>query len=216
LNFTSLPCGGLFIIHELFMNRSVTASQLLTELCRHPELRDNAREVNELSGFICAMAASPEPLELQEWFPCLWKQGCEPSFSSATLAEDFARTVLQFYSECIDHYRSSEPLRLPCKLWLDEYQEVTAQGIAFASGYLAGFYNIEALWQELDLAHGSQPEQLLQTTMLLLSKMAAAHSQDPQMQELHTQLPEMQEIVSSLPSLLSALGHFALQAESHG
>ena len=196
------------------MNRSIKAYQALVTLCQNPEIKDNAREVNEMLGFISAIAASPEPLDLQQWFPYLWTQG-EPLFSHEALAVDFAGAALQFYEACLVNYQQAKPLLLATELWLDEYQEVTEQGIAFASGYLSGFHNTEESWQTLNLTPGSEPEQLLQTSMLLLSKMATPNSNDPQMQALFVQLPGMQEIVSSLPLLLSALGHFSIVVDDN-
>ena len=192
------------------MNTQPKAYQALVELGQIPEIKDNAREINEMLGFISVIAATPEPLDLQDWFPLLWAQGLAPSFSNETLASDFAAATLQFYEDCLVNYQQSTPLSLPAELWLNEYQQVTEQGIAFASGYLAGFHSTEDIWQSLNLIPGSEPEQLLQTTMLLLSKMATPNSNDPQMQALFVQLPGMDEIISSLPSLLSALGHFSV------
>ena len=197
------------------MNRAITPYQALVELCLNSEIKDSAREVNEMLGFICVMAASPEPLELQEWFPFLWKQESEPSFSSETLAVDFAQAVLQFYENCLLNYQQAKPLILPTEMWLNEYGEVTEQGSAFASGYLSGFHSSEESWQTLNLVPGSEPEQLLQTSMLLLSKMATPNSNDPQMQALFMQLPSMQEIITSLPQLLGVLGHFSVVADNN-
>lgn len=196
------------------MKRTIKPYQALVELCQNSEIKDNAREVNEVLGFICAIAASPEPLDLQVWFPYLWAQG-EPLFSHEALAVDFACAALQFYEDCLVNYQQAIPLILPTDLWLNEYQEVTEQGIAFASGYLSGFHNIEESWQTLNLTPGSEPQQLLQTSMLLLSKMATVNSNDPQMQALFLQLPDVQEIIRSLPSLLSALGHFSIVADDN-
>ena len=192
------------------MKTKIHAYQALTELWQTPEIKNNAREINEMLGFISVIAASPEPLELQDWFPYLWAQGLSPTFSNEALAQAFAAAVLQYYESCIVNYQQATPLGLPAMQWLDEYQEVTDQGIAFASGYLAGFHSIEHCWQRLNLAAGSASEQLLQTTMLLLSKMATPNTSDPQMQALFVQLPDMPEIIHSLPSLLSALGNASL------
>lgn len=195
------------------MNTPMKPYQALFDLCRNPEIENDVREVNEILGFICVIAASPESRELQDWFPFLWTHGQDPSFSSERLAVDFASAVLQFYKSCVLNYQQLKPLILPTELWLNEQQEETAQGMAFASGYLAGFHHIEADWQTEQLAPGSEGGQLLQTTILLLSKMAAAESHEPQMQELFEQLPGLPEIVSSLPSLLTALGNYSAQVD---
>ena len=182
----------------------------LVDLCQLPEIKENAREVNEMLGFICAIAASPETLDLPDWLPDLWAQGL-PSFSNAALASDFAAATLQFYEYCLVNYHQSMPLSLPLVSWLDEYLQITDEGIAFASGYLAGFRRTEQFWKEINLISGSESEQLLHTTTLLLSKMATINSTDLQMQALFIQLPNMDEIINSLPLLLSAFGHAAAQ-----
>ncbi|MCW8996437.1 MAG: UPF0149 family protein [Psychromonas sp.] len=193
------------------MNRSVKPYQALVELGRIPEIRAKARTADEMLGIICVIAASPEPLELQDWFPQLWKQGSAPSFASETLAVDFASAALQFYENCLLNYQQSTPLILPVEQWLNEEQQVTDTGIAFASAYLSGFEHVKDGWQRLNVAPESEAAQLLQTTMLLLSKMATPDSNDQQMQALFRQLPDMQEIVAALPQLLSALGHFSVR-----
>jgi len=189
------------------MHSLLPPEQLLIEIYRNPEIQQNVRGINELQGFICAVAALPEALELQDWFPCLWISGNEPSFNSEALAIDFASAVLPLYEHFLLSYQQTEPLKLSSQLWLDEDCLVTAQGSAFASGYLFGFQYFEQRWQNLNLSDGSEAQQLLQTTLLLLAKMATPNSDDPQMQALFIELPEMQEIVSTLPQLLAALGH---------
>ncbi|MFT6986945.1 MAG: yecA family protein [Psychromonas sp.] len=190
------------------------AYQPLVELCEIPEINKNGRDIDKMLGIICAISASPQSLDLADWFPLLWLQD-GPSFSNENIARDFAAAVLQFYENCLANYQQSTPLSLPTELWLNEKNEVTAQGIAFASGYLSGFHSIEALWQELNLAPESESGQLLQTTMLLLSKMATANNKDPQMQPLFVQLPDMNEIISTLPSLLSVLGNFSVSVSNN-
>lgn len=197
------------------MNTAIKPYQALEEICQSPEIANAVREVNEMLGFICAVAASPQPLDLQEWFPSLWTQGSAPSLSSENLAVEFAAAVLQFYENCLLSSQHGQPLLLPTELWLDDARQVTEQGRAFACGYLTGFHHIEEIWQAQNVAPASEPEQLLQTTLLLLSKMAATSNTDPQMQALFVQLPSMQEIVSSLPPLLSALGNFSVQVAAN-
>ena len=193
------------------MKNVSTPYQALFEIYQYSEVKNNVREVDEMLGFICAIAASPVPLELQDWFPYLWKQGVEPSFANEKLAIDFASATLAFYENCLLNYQQCKPLVLPDGCWLDKSQLVSGQGVAFASGYLLAFNSIEAYWQALNLPAGSEPDQLLQTSMLLLSKMATSETTDLQMQALFAQLPDLPEIVSALPRLLSTLGHFSVQ-----
>lgn len=193
--------------------------QALIEMCQIAEIKCNARDAHANLGFICAIAAAPEALELQEWFPLLWQADKAFTFSNAAIANRFAAATLAFYDACLLNYQSSKSLHLPSDLWLAGSQQVTEQGRAFASGYLRAFEYTESLWLSLNLATGSEPEQLLQTTMLLLSKMATVEShttQPTQLQALFSQLPDMQEIVTSLPLLLTAVGHFSTSEALNG
>lgn len=195
------------------MTTAIKPYQALLELYLIPEIKEHARPFDEIIGFICAISASPEIRDLADWFPLLsMQEGL--SFSNEEVARNFAAAVLHFYEHCLTSYQQSTPLFLPAQSWVNEGNEATAQGSEFASGYLSGFHHIEASWQGLNLAAESEPGQLLQTTVLLLSKMAAGNNEDPQMQALFIQLPTMIKIISTLPSLLSALGNFSV-AVSH-
>lgn len=196
------------------MTIQIKPYQALATVCQLAEIKSHARSFDEMVGFICAISASPEPLDLADWFPLLWDQE-GLSFSNEELARDFAAAVLEFYNHCLANYQQSASLSLPTELWLNEDNDVAAAGSAFASGYLSGFHRIEGLWQDLDLGAESQPGQLLQTTMLLLSKMATGKNQDSQMQELFMQLPSMEKIITILPSLLSTLGNFSASVSNN-
>ena len=189
------------------MINSRSLHQSLFEIYQHSEIQNNVLDINEIQGFICAIAVFPDALELQDWFPCLWMQGRDPSFSSVILATDFASAVLQVYERVLMGYQEGHPLILSSNLWLDDLQQVTNQGCAFASGYLSGFQYVEENWNALNLLANSETQQLLQTTLLLLSKMATPNTEDLQMQALFKDLPTEKEIVNVLPQLLTTLGH---------
>jgi len=197
------------------MNNYTQPYQQLIELCDNTEINSNVKDVHEMLGFICAISSSPESLELQEWLPHLWKQGVSPTFSQQQLAVDFASAVIQFYDACIAQYQQATALLLPTEQWLDEYSQITGQGINFAIGYLSGFHHVEQCWDSVNIESGSEFEQILQTTTLLLSKVAAPNTDDPQMQDLFNQLPQFNEIAASLPLLISTLGFLALQVKAH-
>lgn len=197
------------------MRNSNNAFQPLIAAYNHNDVEQNIREPHEVLGFICAISASPMPLELDDWFPLLWKNNVDPSFADEELAAEFATAALQFQAHCQTSYRQSNGLNLPVDNWLNDDSQLTVEGSQFASGYLLAFHAIEAYWQALNLQPGSEPAQLLQTTMLLLSKMATPDTEEPEMQTLFTQLPEPKEIVQVLPQLLMTLGHFSLSVQEH-
>lgn len=188
--------------------------QAVIDLYEISEIKESNRDVHESLGFVTAVALAPQRVELQNWLPLLAKKGTELSFSNEQLASDFAAVMLAFYEQCFIRSQTLTPLNLPVQLWQDENSQITKQGRLFAIGFLSGFQLIETMWDELELPAGSESEQILQTTMLLLSKMAGLNSDDPQMQTLFERLPNMVEIVNSVPTLLSALGHISVVNEN--
>lgn len=184
-------------------------------LYKNTEINDNVKDLHEILGFICAISCAPTALELQDWLPQLWKKGVPPTFSQQQLAVDFATAVLQFNDDCLAHFEQATTLLLPTEQWIDQSAQITEQGQYFAIGYLSGFHCIEDSWNNTEIESGSDFEQVLQTTTLLLSKIANPDTDDPEMQNLFEQLPEFNEIVTSLPMLISTLGFFSLQVKEH-
>ncbi|HEY5715681.1 MAG TPA: UPF0149 family protein [Psychromonas sp.] len=198
------------------MDKQTFPYQTLIELCEIAEIKKNAKDAQQMLGFICAICSAPEQVDLQQWLPYLWTEGQAPSFSNEQLAIDFATAARQFYDACLANYKQAIPLLLPTSQWLNEFLQVTEKGRNFALGYLSGFQHVEQNWLDVWIEPESSLEQLLQTTTLLLSKMANSAGDDPQLLSLFAQLPEVEEIVSSLPLLLSTLGHLSLQVNEHG
>lgn len=186
--------------------------QAVIDLYATSEIKESIRDIHESLGFIVAISLSPQSIELQNWLPLLAKQGGELSFSNEQLASDFASVTLAFNQQCLTESQALTPLNLPSELWLDDNDKISQSGHLFAIGFLSGFNAFESMWDAL--ASNPESEQILQTTMLLLSKMAGLNSEDPQMQALFEQLPSMAEIVDSVPTLLSALGHVSVVCEN--
>ncbi|WP_372882661.1 UPF0149 family protein [Psychromonas sp.] len=196
------------------MNKQTYPYQALIELCAVPEIKNNAKNAQQMLGFICAVCSAPVELELQEWLPYLWNEDQTPSFSNEQLAVDFAAATTQFYDACLAGCQQASPLLLPTSLWLNESSQLTEQGKSFAIGYLSGFQHVEEIWQNIWIEPASSLEQILQTTTLLLGKLANPATDDPQLLNLFEQLPQADEIVASLPLLLSTLGHLSAQVNT--
>jgi hypothetical protein len=194
------------------MNKQTSPYQALVAICEVPEIKKNALDVDQMLGIICAVSAAPTQLDLQDWLPCLWAEGQTPSFSNQQLAVEFAAAGMQFYDACLTGYQQSIALTLPTQRWINKSLEITEQGSRFALGYLSGFQSIE---QNIEIVEEAKLVQLLQTTTLLLSKIAHPNGDNPDMLTVFNQLPEMDEIVSSLPLLLGTVGHFSLQANNY-
>ncbi|WP_354624923.1 UPF0149 family protein [Psychromonas sp. MME2] len=196
------------------MNSHQQLYPLLTALFEHQEIQENGRDLHEVIGFLYAITALPEEVELQLWLPMLWQQDKAFNFTSEALANEFATTILTAYQACLEQYQSQQPLALMMRdTWLDENKQITAAGMAFATGYLRAFQYAEEVWGQLSEESGAEFAQIVQTTMLLLSKMAHVKTEDVAMRELFMQLPSMHEIVDSLPMLLTAMGRFSGQGD---
>ena len=196
------------------MNSHQQAYQLLTALYNDVEIQENSRDLHEVVGFLYAITALPEEIELQVWLPMLWQQDKAFNFTDEVLANQFATTILTVYQDCLCQYQIQQPLVfVMCNAWLDENKQITAQGMAFATGYLRALQYTEEIWARLSLESGAEFEQIVQTTMLLLSKMANVNADDLAMRDLYQQLPSMQDIVDSLPMLLTAMGRFSGQGD---
>lgn len=177
----------------------------LFDICNDQEIQNLIREKNEILGFITLISAAPIEMELQDWLPFLASDG-SLSFSDERLATDFAHAVLEYYNFCTEQYKNERELSLPTEYWIDDYNEVTDQGISFATGYLSAFNTFEDIWQSQESNKELNIEDLIQTIMLLLSKMATPNVTDPQMKELFSQMPDFKSILTLLPSILSKLG----------
>ena len=193
------------------MNDMTFPYQSLIDVFLNDEVNNNVRDINEVLGFISAISASPESLELQSWLPHLWKLESDPTFSNEDLAANFANAAIRFYDHCILSYQENDPLILPSDMWLDTDFRFTEQGNKFAEGYLLGFEIIEPTWQKLTLKEGSEEANLLQTMTWLISKMASPFDNEPEVQALFDQLHSPQDIINLLPILLCGFGYMSVR-----
>lgn len=189
------------------MNTQQETYKELIDLYDIAEIKENAGNIHESLGFLYAITAVPQQLDLEIWLPMLWKEDRKFDFSHEKLASQFAKCWLGAHQQCLLDYQSRQPIVIPLsEQWIDEHLHITTNAKAFAIGYLRGFQLVEVLWAEMGFPDNSEAEQLLQTTLLLLSKLADVDSQDPKMQALFTQLPNLQEIVKTIPALFTAMG----------
>jgi len=161
-------------------------------------------------GFICSVQALPELLDLDQWLSYLWKSNAEMSFDNEQQATDYAKSVIALTNEIQTAYQEAIPLNgLQCHDWLTPDKQLSEQAIQFASGFLAAVEIFNEQWTTVE--GDSNSENILQTTILLLTKLAPADANDPQFLAIVDQLPEYHEILSILPQLLSNLAYSAAQ-----
>ena len=161
-------------------------------------------------GFICSVQAVPELIDLEKWLVYLWRDDVI-SFDNEKQATEYAQVVLTMLTEIDSLYEQAKPLdQLNCMNWLGEQNLLSENAILFASGFLAAIeiFNVEWLQVESD----KSVQNLLQTTVLLITKLTKNENTPPELLDLFKQLPEVEEILKILPSLMSNLAYSAAQS----
>ncbi|RBW47876.1 hypothetical protein DS885_00795 [Psychromonas sp. B3M02] len=161
-------------------------------------------------GFMCSVQALPELLDLDQWLSYLWQADAEMTFDNEQQATNYAQKVLALSNEIQASYQEAIPLNgLQCHDWLTPDKQLTEQAVQFASGFLAAIEVFSEQWESVE--GDSNSENILQTTILLLTKLAPVDANDPQFLAIVDQLPEYHEILAILPQLLSNLAYSAAQ-----
>lgn len=161
-------------------------------------------------GFICSVQAVPAIIDLDKWLVDLWRDG-NISFDNEKQATEYAEMILNMLVEIDDLYDQAMPLeQLNCMKWLGEQQQLCKEAILFASGFLAAIEVFNVEWMQVE---GDEPVQnLLQTTVLLMTKLTKNENTSAELLDLFEQLPEVEEILKILPSLMSNLAYSAAQS----
>ena len=170
--------------------------------------REHLRAPYYQLGLICSVQALPELVDLEQWLAYLWVDGVDINFDNEEQATDYAQKVLNLVSEIKNLYQHAAPLNdLNCNQWLTEQKILSNDAIQFSAGFLAAIELFNTQWAAIDEQPNTQ--KILQTTILLLSKLAPAENVDQQRLDLFEQLPEPVEILQILPQLLSNLAYSA-------
>ena len=161
-------------------------------------------------GFICSVQAVPELIDLEKWLVYLWRDDVI-SFDNEKQATEYAQVVLTMLAEIDSLYEQAKPLdQLNCMNWLGEQNLLSENAILFASGFLAAIEIFNAEW--LQVESDKSVQNLLQTTVLLITKLTKNENTPPELLDIFKQLPEVEEILKILPSLMSNLAYSAAQS----
>jgi yecA family protein len=160
-------------------------------------------------GFICSVQALPETIELEQWLGFLWGGQEGISFDNEQQAIEYAQKILTMVTEIKLLYSQAHPLsELNCSQWLLPNGGVSTSGINFSLGFLAAIEFFNDQWTSV--SHHQPTQNMLQTTILLLSKLAPNEEADQALLDLLSQLPETAEILKVLPQLISSLAYNVL------
>jgi len=177
---------------------------------KHP-LAEHLQPAYYQLGFICTVQAVPEIIDLEKWLVYLWRDDVI-SFDNEKQATEYAQVVLTMLTEIDSLYEQAKPLeQLNCMNWLNNEQHLLSEdALLFASGFLAAIeiFNVEWLQVEGD----ESVQNLLQTSVLLITKLTKDEHTSAELLALFEQLPEVEEILKILPSLISNLAYSAAQS----
>jgi uncharacterized protein len=107
----------------------------------------NAMNLEELDGFFCALACSPEDVEPEDYFPPLWGtvEEADELFADLKAAQEFIGLVTRYYGELVLRLEAEEdfePLLLA-----NESGEVL--GVDWAWGFVRGMRFEPDVWRTL-------------------------------------------------------------------
>lgn len=161
-------------------------------------------------GFICSVQALPDSIDLEQWLTYLWKEGKEVSFDDQQQAIEYAQQVLKIVSAIQHLYQHALPLNdLNCNDWISDSAVLSPQAIEFATGFLLAVELFNEQWLLLGDEHNAN--NMLQTSILLLTKLAPPDEIAPALLELFPELPAVADILRILPQLLSNIAYSAAQ-----
>lgn len=187
----NLPLGRFF-----YGINAMQDYQDLQKLYAIAEINESCVNIDFAYAFISAMASSE--LDLSQWMPMLFVNQ-KDSLSGEQVATELAQKVVVIYENCQQNFALRTPLYVP-----------ESDVIQFANGYLQALMLIDNV-QALRFTAGSAEDNLQQTCLLLLDKLATPETNDAQKLAMFEQLPSSEEIVTLLPSLLSHYGAQCLQ-----
>ena len=108
---------------------------------RSPE---NCMQLADLDGFLTAVAVSPEPIPMEEWWPMIWG-GEDPQFRNAKEAKQITGSIRTRYDEIVSGLDRDPPLVTPV-FWMEDGEPIASD---WAEGFLDGIKLRLAEWSRL-------------------------------------------------------------------
>lgn len=161
-------------------------------------------------GFICSVQALPEHIDLELWLAFLWQGDVAMTFASEEQATEYAENVLRLVEVLQLSYQQALPLTaMNSKGWIDDNKIVSDNGKEFCAGFIRAIEVFNEHWLILD--QEPEAQNILQTVILLLSKIAPTENCEESLIAIFDQLPSATEIVEILPKLISNLAYTSSQ-----
>ena len=165
-----------------------------------------------LLGFLWAVAASPAPLEVEEWLPLVWEdeEGTGPAFHNFEEAALISATVVALYEDVVRQIEGNV-FELPEGFGYDDDADRMRNLIDWCQGFLAGHDWLGEVWDQVSGAFdeaskgefnlADEVENVLNTVNLFAGyPEILEHLEDPEV--VRKDLPEI--AVEVLPQALLA------------
>ncbi|WPC73103.1 UPF0149 family protein [Vibrio porteresiae] len=176
----------------------------LQELLAQPELTDRLLNEAQTTGFVTAMACSPNILPPQEWLPYLWGGEEVAPFNDGEQLENYLELIINMWN----HFR---PALLNNQwTWPDGYnldaQEIVNEAVRdFCEGVLQGWQLTRDDWENI-MPPESEDNALLGGVLLSLSMLYDPETSIATLSEQGIEgLEQFEEIFNAIPLMLCGI-----------
>lgn len=176
----------------------------LQELLAQPELNDRLLNEAQTTGFVTAMACTPNTLPPQEWLPYLWGEEEMAPFSDGEQLENYLELIINMWN----HFRPAllnNQWTWPEGYELDEQEIVNESVRDFCEGVLQGWQLTRDDWENI-IPPESEDGVLLAGVILSLSMLYDPETSISTLSEQGVEgLEQFEEIYNAMPAMLCGL-----------
>ncbi|MBF9000030.1 UPF0149 family protein [Vibrio nitrifigilis] len=176
----------------------------LQELLAQPELENKLLNEAKTTGFVTAMACSPNVLPPEEWLPYLWGGEEVAPFSDGEQLENYLEQIIAMWN----HFRPAlldNQWAWPDGYALDDQEIVNEQARDFCEGVLQGWQLTRDDWETI-MPPESEDNALLGGVLLSLSMLYDPETSVATLSEQGIEgLEQFEEIFNAMPLMLCGL-----------
>lgn len=123
----------------------ISAREFITELLASPTCPQHTMNIDQLDGYLRAIAAEPQPMTSREWMPLIF--GGDSSFISGYVTDKITNALIWLYNS-----HRAQVLNNTCKLaFYCEYSPDKAsrlQSEQWARGFMQGYIFWQDIWSQ--------------------------------------------------------------------
>lgn len=176
----------------------------LQELLAQPELTNRLLNEAQTTGFVTAMACTPNPLPPQEWLPYLWGGEEVAPFSDGEQLENYLELIINMWNNFRPALLNNQ-WTWPEGYELDEQEIVNESVRDFCEGVLQGWQLTRDDWENI-IPPESEDGVLLAGVILSLSMLYDPETSISTLSEQGVEgLEQFEEIYNAMPAMLYGL-----------